>query len=245
MSEKAHEAPPGKAGSGGRLALVTGAGTGIGRAVALGLARLGHNLMLVGRREAPLRRVEEEAGGALVLAEDVANDAGRRRVAAAVTGPLHVLVHSAGAFRYGGLAETQASDWAALDRINVHAPVLLTGLCLPALRAGGGDVVFVNSTAGLQPGSANLAYAAGKHALRSAVETLRRDLQGQGVRVLSVFPGRTETPMQEEVLAAEKRQAPPGTLIQADDVAAMVLAALSLPRRAEVTGIVMRPSRPL
>ena len=230
---------------GGRVALVTGAGSGIGRAVALALAPSCHRLVLVGRREPPLRDVAAVAGRGDVVAADLATEPGRDRAASAVAGRLDVLVCSAAMFLRGPLAGMSAADWGMLDAANVQAPMLLVGRCLPALVASAGDVVMINSTAGLNAAAAVGGYAASKHALRAATDTLRMELRGQGVRVLSLYPGRTDTPMQAGVLAAEGREAPPGSLMAPEDVAAMLCAALALPRRAEVTDITLRPLTPL
>lgn len=236
-------------GLGGGAALVTGAGTGIGRAIARLLAAQGMSVLLVGRRDAPLREVAaevEEAGGtARALPADVGAPEGLAAVAAALPPALHVLVHSAGAYRYGSMEGTAAADWAALEAVNVRAPMLLTAACLPALRAARGQVVFLNSTAALRTVPGAGAYVTTKHALRAAVDVLRQEVNADGLRVLSVFPGRTDTPMQDAVLAAEGRGRNPDALLQPEDVAAMTLAALTLPRRAEVTDIILRPARPM
>jgi NADP-dependent 3-hydroxy acid dehydrogenase YdfG len=121
---------------------------------------------------------------------------------------------------------------------------VLTRLCLPALRASHGQVVFVNSTQGIAAGRGVGAYAASKHALRALADSLRQEVNADGVRVLSVYPGRTATPLQAAVFAAEGRAYAPEALMQPEDVAAMVLAAVTLPRTAEVTEIMMRPMRP-
>jgi short-subunit dehydrogenase len=121
----------------------------------------------------------------------------------------------------------------------------LTAACLPQLRAASGQVVFINSSAALAASAGLSAYAAAKRGLQAATDALRQEVNGDGIRVLSVFPGRTDTPMQQAVLAAEQRVAPPGTLMRAEDVAAMVLASLEVPRTSEVTDIIMRPMRKL
>jgi len=231
----------------GRFALVTGAGSGIGRAVALLLARHGMKILLVGRREEILRDVAERIGAnGIALSADLATEIGRANVAAAVPPELDVLVHCAGIHLREAITATDGAAWAALDAVNVHAPILLTAICRPALRAASGQVVFVNSTAGIQTAGAEAAaYAAGKHALRVATDALRRELNPDGIRVLSVFPGRTDTPMQDAILAQEGRVAAPGALMKPEDVAAMILAALLLPKTAEVTDITLRPMRPL
>lgn len=228
----------------GRTALVTGAGSGIGRAVALALGADGFVVFLVGRRRRALARVARAMNGAgRICTADVSTEAGRATIARRTGAGLSVLVHGAGVYPDG--ATTRDRSWAVIDAINVHAPVLLTQACLPQLRRDAGQVVFVNSSAGLRSTAGPLAYVAGKHALRCAADILRQDVNAHGIRVLSVFPGRTDTPMQRGVLASERRVAPRESLLRPEDIANMVLAALKLPPSAEVTDIVMRPSRPL
>jgi NAD(P)-dependent dehydrogenase (short-subunit alcohol dehydrogenase family) len=195
-------------------------------------------------REHPQLSCCKTYGDLLSLSADIATDEGRAAVAAAVGPRLRALVHSAGAYMHEPIDAGSAPAWAALDAVNLHAPILLTLACRSSLKAGSGHVVFVNSTAGLQPG-ANTAYSAGKHALRAAANSLRQDVNRDGILVTSIFPGRTDTPMQETILAQEGRVAQPGMLLRPEDVAAMIMSALTLPRSAEVTEIVIRPAQPL
>lgn len=233
----------------GGSAVVTGAGSGIGRAIAASLVREGMRVTLVGRQIASLHetaRLADAEAEVVVVAADLATEAGIATVARTVSGPLRVLVHSAGVFMSRPVAETAAPDWRMGAAVNVHAPMLLTASCLGALRAARGHVVFINSSAGLHAGGAGTAvYAATKHALRAAADALRQEVNAQGIRVLSVFPGRTNTPMQQAVLQAEGRSAKLEMLLSPDDVADMVVAALRLPQRAEVTELALRPSLPL
>jgi len=231
----------------GQLALVTGAGSGIGRAIALALAGEGLGLVVVGRDRLKLEAVAGEIGTPTrIVAADLATEAGIGTVAEAVGERLDVMVHCAGAYLRDPAASVSADAWRAMDEINVRAPILLVGRCLAQLRAAQGQVVFINSTAALSAPSPGLsAYAASKHALKAAVDVLRQEVNAERIRVLSIFPGRTDTPMQSAILAAEGRSAGPRTLMRPDDIAAMVIAALRLPRTAEVTDIVMRPMRPL
>ncbi|MDA8251856.1 MAG: SDR family NAD(P)-dependent oxidoreductase [Rhodospirillales bacterium] len=228
----------------GQTAIVTGAGSGIGRAIACALAGRGLRVLLVGRDEAKLRAAG--VPNAIPLVADVTQQDGRARVAAAAGDALGVLVHSAGAHARAAVAEQDEAAWQAMLAVNLHGPVLLTSACLNQLRAARGQVVFINSSAALQPAGVGMAaYAGSKAALRAAADALRAEVNGDGVRVLSVFPGRTDTPMQAAILADEGRRAAPGALLAPADVAMMVLAALALPETAEVTEIVMRPMRKL
>lgn len=229
----------------GRVALVTGAGSGIGRACAAALAADGYRVVLVGRRHALLEDAAQTMPGARTVAADLATPAGIAAAADAVADGLDVLVQGAGAFRYGPLSGMPTAAWQALDAVNLHGPLALTARCLPALERAGGMVVFINSTAALRAGPNAGAYAASKSALKAAADVLRQEVNPLGVRVLSVFPGRTDTPMQDEVLAAEGRTADRGALLAPSDVADMVAAVLRLPRRAEVTDLTIRPAQPL
>ena len=180
----------------GQAALVTGAGSGIGAAVATALAAEGMRLFLVGRRSEPLEALAARLGGTVTpLPADLTTEEGRAQVARRMPAELYVLVHSAGAYLQAPWATTSAAEWSRLDAVNLHAPMLLTAACLPRLRAAEGQVVFINSTAGLRAGAGTGAYAAGKHALRAAADALRAEVNADGIRVLSVFPGRTDTPM--------------------------------------------------
>jgi NADP-dependent 3-hydroxy acid dehydrogenase YdfG len=206
-------------------------------------------VVLVGRKVDPLRetaRLANATACAEVVPANLATEAGIAAVARAAPASLRVLVHSAGLFLRRPVAQTAEPDWCMTAAVNVHAPMLLTAACLGPLGAARGHVVFINSSAGLQKGAAGTAaYAASKHALRAAADALRQEVNAQGIRVLSVFPGRTDTPMQQAVLVAEGRSARPGTLLAAEDVAEMVVAALRLSSRAEVTELAIRPSLPL
>ena len=229
----------------GESALVTGAGSGIGRAIARSLADAGARVLLLGRDAARLRATAADARGAEVVALDLAADAEAvAALAPRLPARLAVLVHAAGAHRLGPVEATDPAALDALLAVNLRAPLALTRLCLPALRAARGQVVFVNSSQGLAAGRGAGAYAASKHALRALADSLRGEVNAEGVRVLSVYPGRTATPLQAVVHAQEGRAYDPGALMQPEDVAAMVLAALTLPRTAEVTDIMMRPMRP-
>lgn len=233
-----------------KIALVTGGGGGIGRPIARGLAARRYDVFLTGRDAGRLRAVAEEigrAGGrARTCPADLADDAqlgGLAERVLAEGGGIDVLVHSAGCFRMGPWESEPVADLDELYRVNLRAPYLLTQRLLPSLKTRAGQVVFVNSTAGLAAGANWGAYSAVKAGLKALADSLRAEVNAEGVRVLSVFPGRTATPMQAEVTRLEGRPYRPDRLVQAEDVAAMVLQALALPRTAEVTEIIVRPAQ--
>jgi len=229
-------------------ALITGASSGIGRAIALALADRGTTLGLVSRRPDALEAVTEVARrrGAEVLCyrADLSLDADIERLGQSLRqdlGRLDVLVHSAGAIAPGPMEAVSLRDFETQYRTNLRAPYFLTQTLLPMLRKSRGQVVFINSSAG-RVAKANVGpYAATKHALKAVADSLREEVNRDGVRVLTVYAGRTATPMQAALHEREGMPYAPERLLQPEDVAATVIAALTLPRTAEVTDISIRP----
>jgi NAD(P)-dependent dehydrogenase (short-subunit alcohol dehydrogenase family) len=155
---------------------------------------------------------------------------------------LDFLIHCAGVMRQQALESARIEDFDLQYSVNVRAPYILTQHLLPLLTAARGQVVFVNSTAGLTAKRPEISqYSATKHALRAIADSLREEVNEKGIRVLSVYLGRTATPMQEAIHQLEGRAYQPETLLQPRDVAAVVLQALLLPPTAEVMDISMRP----
>jgi NADP-dependent 3-hydroxy acid dehydrogenase YdfG len=232
----------------GRTAVITGASGGIGAALALALAERGAAICGVGRRVEALRALEVRLGpGArpsLIHAADLTSEDEIGRLARRVTtefGRLDMLVLSAGVI-VPGACDTAASESFDLQyRTNLRAPWLLVKAFLPLLKESRGQVVFIGSTAALHARAGVGQYAATHHALRALADTLREEVNPAGVRVLTVYPGRTATELQERLFASEGRAYRPELLLQPGDIAAMVVAALALPRTAEVTDITMRP----
>jgi NADP-dependent 3-hydroxy acid dehydrogenase YdfG len=234
----------------GKTALVTGAGSGIGRAIAVALARQGVRLILSGRTPAKLVATAEQLGPD---ADSVAHpgDLCQREVLNDVAGlvqerfgALDMLIHAAGDYGAAPLAETTWDHVGNLLNSNLIAPFELTRLLMPALlAAGGGDLVFINSSQGLTASAGSSAYAASKQALKALADAVRAEWNEQGVRVLSVYCGKTATPMQEKVQQAKGGDyaAMADKILQADDISAIVIAALALPRTAEVTDLQIRP----
>jgi len=230
------------------VALVTGASSGIGRAIALELAGLGTRLCIVGRDRDRLKDVESQAAAQtariLALQKDLTLDSDIEDVASRLReefGQLDILVHSAGEIASAQLENAAIGDLDRQYRANVRAPYLLTQRLLPLLKVMPGQIVFVNSSAGLaaRPGVGQ--FSATQHAVRAMTDALRAEINSYQIRVLSVFPGRTATPRQARLHDRDGRAYQPELLMQPEDVAAMVSSALRLPRTAEVTDISMRP----
>lgn len=236
-----------------QVAVVTGASSGIGKAIALQLAARGTQLYLVGRHLDALESVaavaRQTSANVLVDGTDLTADRAIDQLKAKLTatfGGVDILVHSAGIIRRGTVAIAPIADFDQQYAINVRAPYLLTQTLLPLLMAQQGQVVFINSSViqGVRPGIGQ--YAATKQALKAIADTLRAEVNPQRVRVLSVYPGRTATPLQRDLHAQDGKDYHPDSLMQPEDVAAAVVSALTLPRTAEVTDIYLRPfSAPL
>ena len=237
----------------GRVSMVTGASSGIGRAVALRLVTEGATVIAIGRDEKRLAAVEEESdgpGSLLAKQLDLTDDDARNSFAAAIIaggGPLDHLVHSAGGYVRASLAESSVADFDVQYAANVRAPFALTQALLPALVAAGGrriaDVVVVNSSQGVRATGGTSQFAATQHAMRAVADSLREEVNADGVRVCTIHLGRTATPRQEAIYAGEGRVYRPELLVQPEDVAEVVVGVLGLPPTAEVTEIHLRPAR--
>jgi NADP-dependent 3-hydroxy acid dehydrogenase YdfG len=231
-------------------AVITGAGSGIGRAITLALAASGASLWLVGRTLRKLEEVAEEAQQTSARTVCCETDLRCQTQLEALihrlrreTGGVDVLVHSAGVFSMGPVESAGVEDLDNQYQINVRAPYVLTQALLPMLRARQGQVVFINSSAGLNA-SPNLGqYAATKFALKALADSLRAEVNADGIRVLSVYPGRTATPMQAAVHEMEGKAYCPETLAQPEAVASLVIGALTLPATSEITDLNIRPTR--
>jgi NADP-dependent 3-hydroxy acid dehydrogenase YdfG len=234
----------------GGTAVITGATSGIGRAIAKALARERAELHLVGRNPGVLEEAAAEArslgGKARVHRADLATENGAaslsRELASSID-RLDLLVHSAGAIALARVEEATFDEWELQYRVNVAAPFLLTKALLTNLERARGQIVFINSSAGVRAKAGAALYGATKHALRALADGLRDEVNDQGIRVLSVYPGRTATPMQEALFRREGRPYVPGDLLQPEDVATVVMSALHLQENAEVTDIHIRGMR--
>ena len=232
-----------------RVAVVAGATGAIGGAVARALAGEGASLLLLGRDEARLRAAADElqAGDGTVrfVAGDLTGQAAVEAAgaaSAALGDGVDLLVHAAGAFRAGPVESAPPEDLDLQFAVNVRAPYLLTRRLLPGLRARRGLVVFVNSTAGLRAGAGSAAYAASKHALRAVADGLRAEENAAGVRVLSVYPGRTRGRMQRQVCRDLGQRYDAERFLDPADVATAIVDAAALPPSAELYDLRLRPA---
>ena len=227
--------------------LVTGATSDIGRAIALQLAASGRTLHLLGRDASRLQAIAEavEQRGAramthsIDLADPVQCEAGLTSLRDQIQ-RLDVLVHSAGCVGLGPVATAPVEELDWMFRLNLRAPFALTQALLPALRQARGQVVFINSGAGLRAKGGWGQYAATKFGLKALADSLREEVSADGVRVLTAFPGRTASPMQARVRELEGQPYRAEDYMQPEDVAQMVVQALAVDRRAGVHEINIR-----
>ncbi len=230
------------------VAVVTGASQGIGRAIALGLAAKRVRLFLVGRNSTSLHEVAELArkSSPTVVAHaiDLVSDGAIADIVKNITqklDALDVLIHCAGAYSMASLEIASVEEFDRLYRTNVRMPYQLTQSLLPMLKRKKGQIVFINSSQGLQARARVGQFAATQHALKAIADSLRDEVNSDGIRVFSVYPGRTATPRMESIFTMEGREYKPELLLQPEDIAEVVMNTLMMPLTAEVTNITLRP----
>lgn len=233
-----------------QIAVITGASSGIGAAIALSLAQEGARLRLVGRNAANLESVAAHARKSspevLTYRADLSIDEDLERLKAVLKADcdtLDILIHCAGVIAVAPFEKASREDFDTQFRTNVRAPYFLTQALLPLLREHKGSVVFINSSAGLASRTNISQYSATKHALKAVADGLRAEVNADGVRVLSIYPGRTASPQQAAIHRVEGKAYCPEVLMQPEDVACILLDALKVSRSAEVTDINIRPMR--
>ncbi|CAM3353553.1 SDR family oxidoreductase [Deinococcus saxicola] len=220
------------------VTLITGASGGIGSALARALAGT-HELILAGRGGAALNALCAEVGGhPLVL------DLTRPETfadALAGLGRVSNVVHNAGVVELGAVAGQDHAVWTHTLAVNTVAPAELTRLLLPTVRQERGTFVFVNSGAGLSANAGWGSYAASKFALKALADALRAEEVANGVRVTSLYPGRTATEMQRKVRSQEGAEYTPEAFIDPQTLAATIAFVLNAPRDAALTDLTVRP----
>ncbi|BBC30288.1 hypothetical protein SGFS_015820 [Streptomyces graminofaciens] len=236
----------------GKTALITGAGTGIGRETALLLAAEGATVVLVGRRQHVLDEVATvvaDAGGtALTRSAHVENAEEVRELVAWTSksaGPVDLLVNNAGgASKVGDVRRLDEAEWNAVIGVNLTGVYLLTQAVLPDMVAnGGGTIVTISSLAALRPTLLGGApYGAAKAGVRNFMAYLRNTFRDDLIRATCILPGEVNTPI------LDSRAAPPSAdaraaMVQPEDVAQAVLLCATLPQRTLVEELVIAPTR--
>lgn len=230
----------------GKVALVTGAGRGIGLAVAEALAGAGAQVWMAARSGPVLAEQAANLGpNAHARTTDLTDPAQREALLDDVhnaVGRLDLLVHSAGTIALGRVRDAPVEQFREQLESNLLSAYALTRSALARLVDAQGDIVFIGSSVGVAPGVAGKAqYAASQHGVRAFADALRDEVNPEGVRVTVVYPGQTATGRQERLYAQSGRDYRPERLLQPADVASVVLAAVLLPRTAEMTEVSIRP----
>ena len=232
----------------GKTAVITGASQGIGRAIANALHGAGASLVLIGRNAKRLQTAADGFAGGTpspqLVEADLLDSVRLTEVANQISSSsptVDILINCGGSYLRGPWDEASAQSLNELLQTNVTGPYTLTQLLLPRLVEVRGDIVFINSTITRSPGLMTGQFKASQHALQAVADSLRAEVGEQGVRVMSIYPGRTATPRQASIFADEGREYRPETLLQPKDVADSVLSCLSLPETAEVTDLYIRP----
>lgn len=239
----------------GRVALVTGASSGIGEATALALAAEGARVALGARRvdrlEALAARIRGEGGAVTVLELDVTDES---QAAAAVEGTvtelggLDIVVNSAGVMLLGPIVGADTEDWRRMLSVNVLGLMYVTHAALPVLlERGGGDIVNISSVAGRRVGAGAGVYHASKWAVNAFTESLRQEVTARGVRVSVVEPGAVLTELTDHITDAGARastKAYVGSMraLEPADIAEAVLYVVSQPSHVSVNEVLVRPS---
>ena len=234
-----------------KTAVVTGAGSGVGQAIAIALAKQNWKVALVGRRAKNLRETVERAGGntreLLVCLCDIGNAKAVEEMAKQTLAQfkeVEVLVNAAGTNAPNRALEVLSlEDYHAMINTNLNGAYYCVQAFLPQMRARkSGTIINIVSDAGKQASpKAGPAYVMSKFGLAGLTQSINAEERGNGIRACAIFPGDIDTPL------LDKRPAPPTTaararMLTSDDVAACALLVLSLPPRAVVEEILIRPT---
>jgi NADP-dependent 3-hydroxy acid dehydrogenase YdfG len=240
----------------GKVALITGASSGIGRGAAIGLAAAGARVALVARRAdrlTALREDIEKAGGeAFDIAANVSDEPQASQAVEAAAdrfGRLDIVVNAAGMMGPGSVTDAVLADWREVFDVNFWATLYVCRAAVPFLkRQDVADIINISSTAGRRPGAATLGpYATSKHAVNTLTEGLRQEVGLSGVRVSVVEPGATATEVYQSIKDEQLREGIHSHVtkvgaMQPEDIAATILFIVTLPPRASVSLLLIRPT---
>ncbi|SHN10740.1 3-ketoacyl-ACP reductase [Flavobacterium xinjiangense] len=217
-------------------ALITGAGKGIGKAIALALAKEGVNIILVARTQEEIDSVAAKVRSlrvkALAITADVAdinsvNSAVEK--ALAEFGTIDILINNAGIAAFGKFLELEPTDWERIIQVNLMGTYYMTRAVLPnMIERQTGDIINISSTAGLSGNALTSAYSASKFAVLGLTESLMQEVRKHNIRVTALTPSTVATDMAKELKLTDGN---PETVMQAEDMAELIIAQLKLNRR--------------
>lgn len=232
-----------------RVAVITGASSGIGAATARALAADGHRVALLARRADRLRSLADELGDvALAIEADVTDREALLAAAEQVEthfGRTEILVNNAGVMLLGPFSSGQRADYRRMIEVNLLGAITTTEVFLEQLRSGGGDLINISSVAGRTARPVNGVYAATKWGMNGWSESLRQELQPD-VRVIVVEPGAVGTELTDHITHAATKEATEAFVkdiaIRPEDIAEVIAFAVSRPRRMTLNEILVRPT---
>jgi NADP-dependent 3-hydroxy acid dehydrogenase YdfG len=233
----------------GRVAVITGASSGIGEATARALAADGHRLALLARRADRIQTLADELGnGAIAIEADVSDRdsivAAAERVKNELAGA-DILVNNAGVMLLAPFSSDQRGEMRQMVEVNLLGAITVTEVFLEQLRDGGGDLVNISSVAGRTARAGNAVYAATKWGINGWSEGLRQELQPD-IRVMVIEPGAVATELTDHITDAETKRATKqfveGLAITAQDIAEVIAFAVARPRRMTLNEILVRPT---
>jgi NADP-dependent 3-hydroxy acid dehydrogenase YdfG len=239
----------------GRVALITGASSGIGEAAAVALAGFGAHVAVSARRaerlEDVVRRIEAAGGEAIAFPGDVTDEDFASCIVKETVkqfGRLDILVNSAGVMPEGGVENANLVEWRRAIDTNLLASLYTSRAAIAAMRAqGSGNIINISSTAGRRSTGLFGAYSASKFGLTAMTEGMRQEVGGHGIRVCIIEPGATDTELfrcvrDPELRESVKKRAQREGAMKPEDVAAAIVFVVTLPPRANVSELMIRPT---
>lgn len=230
----------------GKVAIVTGASRGIGKAISILLAQSGSRVVLAARSEPQLKSVSEEIssqnGEALVIPTDLTVDEEMERLVQQTLkewGSVDVLINNAGFGKVAPVVKAKVSDWDETFRVNLRAPMFLSKLVLPTMmERGEGSIINISSVSGKSGQANGSAYSASKFGLIGFTQSLYEEVREYGIRVATICPGFVDTPMIPQMRRLDRSK-----MIRPEDIAQTVLFILTSPPTVCPVEITVRPQR--
>ncbi|WP_378187331.1 3-ketoacyl-ACP reductase [Aquimarina sp. W85] len=223
-----------------KKALVTGAGKGIGKAIALALAKEGVHIALLSRTDSDLKKVAIEAESygvkTITVTADVASIDSVNKAAEQIIasfGAIDILINNAGIGKFGNFMDLSPTDWEEIIKINLMGTYYVTRAFLPSMiERKTGDILNVSSTAGVKGNAMTSAYSASKFGVIGLTESLMQEVRKHNIRVSALLPSTVATDMALDLNLTDGN---PETVMQPDDIAELVIAQLKLNRRVMIT----------
>jgi len=225
------------------IAIITGASTGIGKYIAIELAKHAFEVILIARDKKKLSEVkkiiEENGNDCLVVPADISNPASVKNIISKINNPdnVEIIVNNAGIGVFDRIQDMSLEDWDMQINTNLRGSFLITQLFVPFLiKKKSGKILFMNSVAGLSPFPFSSAYVASKYGLRGFSSSLREELREYNIKVISVHPGAVDTPLWDKT----ESNFPRDEMMSAKDVSDMAVSTILAPNNVVCEEIVIR-----